>query len=70
MFGTYPFHEAAFVGGDVVRGLPRDRYAGDAAAWANAELRVALGRARVLVPTDWGIFGLTDVGHVFLAGET
>jgi hypothetical protein len=68
--GTYPFHEAAFVGGaTTVRGLREQRYIGDYAAWGNAELRLRFGRGRIVLPADIGIFGLADVGRVWLDGE-
>ena len=71
VWGGYPFFEAAFVGGAAtVRGLREDRYAGDASAYGNAELRVRLGRFFVLLPGDYGVFGLADVGRVFLEGES
>ena len=71
VFGTYPFFEAAFVGGaSTVRGLREQRYAGDAAVYGNAELRLALTRVLLFVPTDVGIFGLADAGRVFLEGES
>ena len=70
LWGTYPFHESAFIGGSgTVRGLRLQRYAGDASAWGNAELRLRLFRVNVLVPEDIGIFGLADAGRVFLEGE-
>jgi hypothetical protein len=70
LWGTYPFHEAAFVGGwNTVRGLPEQRYAGDAALYGNAELRLALARVFVLLPSELGIFGLADAGRVYLSGE-
>jgi hypothetical protein len=70
VWGTYPVQEAAFVGGpDTVRGLSIQRYAGDACAWGNAELRLRLARLRLLVPEDFGVFGLVDSGRVFLQGE-
>jgi hypothetical protein len=71
VFGAYPFFEAAFVGGaGTVRGLREQRYAGDAAVYGNAELRLALGRVSLLLPTDVGVFGLVDGGRVFLEGES
>ena len=71
VWGGYPFFEAAFVGGAAtVRGLREDRYAGDASAYGNAELRVRLGRFFALLPGDYGVFGLADVGRVFLEGES
>ena len=70
IWGTFPFHESAFIGGiGTVRGLRLQRYAGDASAWANAELRLRLFRVNLLVPGDVGIFGLADTGRVFLEGE-
>lgn len=71
VWGTYPFQEGAFLGGGTtLRGLYRDRLVGDASAYANAELRVHLTRVGVLLPGELGLFGLTDVGRVWLAGES
>jgi hypothetical protein len=70
VFGTYPFHEAAFLGGAAsLRGLRAQRYAGDASVYGSAELRFSLAKAFVLVPGELGIFGLADVGRVYLEGE-
>jgi hypothetical protein len=70
VWGLYPVNEAAFIGGpDTVRGLNVQRYAGDAAAWGNAELRLRLFGMNLLVPEELGIFGLTDGGRVWLKGE-
>lgn len=71
LWGAYPYFEAAFIGGPATARLGREnRYAGDAAAYGSAELRLALGRTFVLVPADFGIFGLADVGRVWRQGET
>jgi len=71
LWGPYPFHEAAFVGGaTTVRGFPEHRFAGDAALIGNAELRLALFRFSLLAPDEFGVFGLGDVGRVYLSGET
>jgi hypothetical protein len=70
LWGTFPFHESAFVGGiGTVRGLRLQRYAGNASAWGNAELRLRLFGINLLVPGDVGVFGLADTGRVFLEGE-
>jgi hypothetical protein len=71
LFGRYPFHEAATIGGSgSLRGLPRQRFAGDAAVYGNLELRLLLlRRDRSLVPR-FGVFGLADAGRVFLEGES
>lgn len=71
VWGTYPFHEAAYVGGAAtVRGFAEHRFAGDAAAWGNVELRFNLARFYLLVPGQLGLFGIGDVGRVFVAGQT
>ena len=57
-------------GASTVRGLREDRFAGDAALYGNAELRARLGRFLVVLPGDFGVFGLADVGRVFLDGES
>ena len=71
LFGQYPFHEAAFLGGwDTVRGLARNRYAGDASVYLNSELRARVARISALFEGDLGLFALLDTGRVFLDGES
>jgi hypothetical protein len=74
VFGLYPYHEAAFIGGSrrdpAVRGLRGQRYAGDASLFVNTELRFLLGRVSLPLPTNVGVFGLFDAGRVFLEGES
>jgi hypothetical protein len=71
VFGKYPFHEAAFIGGTAtVRGYPRERFAGDASMYGSAELRLTLGKTIILVPGEFGIFVLGDIGRIFLEGES
>lgn len=59
-WGRYPFHEAAYLGAEEVRGLRLQRYAGDASAFGTVELRARAGAV--------GAFALVDAGRVFLAG--
>jgi hemolysin activation/secretion protein len=71
LWGRYPYFEAAFIGGNSTVRLGRiNRYAGDASAYGSSELRLSLTRVRVILPATFGIFGLADVGRVFLAGES
>lgn len=77
VFGTYPFHEAAFIGGGTlsggdatVRGLRAQRYAGDASLYGNAELRFFLTKFFLVLPGEMGLFGLADGGRVYLEDET
>jgi hemolysin activation/secretion protein len=84
-WGTYPFFEAAFLGGtptrspldvtgvtsgNLLRGYDLDRFAGDAAVVANTDLNVELGRWSAFLPLRYGVFGLFDVGRVFVDGES
>ena len=36
----------------------------------NADLRIFLARTKLIVPTDFGVLGLADVGRVFEDGES
>jgi hypothetical protein len=38
--------------------------------YGNAELRLRFGRFFFVVPGELGVFGLADVGRVFLDGES
>jgi hypothetical protein len=70
VWGRYPWHEAAFIGGgDTVRGYPSNRWAGDAAVYANVEARLALGTASFLLPARWGLVALGDAGRVHVENE-
>jgi hypothetical protein len=71
LWGRYPFFDAAFIGGASTVRLGRlNRYAGDASAYGSAELRLALTRFELILPTQLGVFGLADAGRVFLEGES
>lgn len=71
IWGQYPYFESAFIGGASTVRLGRvNRYAGDASAYGSAELRVALAHLELVLPAQVGVFGLGDVGRVFLAGES
>ena len=71
IFGNYPFFASAFLGGaGNLRGFDEQRFAGDAMAYANSDLRLTLLRLRGTIPGDLGVFGLADVGRVWVDGET
>jgi hypothetical protein len=71
LWGPYPFFDAAFIGGgSTVRLGKVNRYAGDASAYGSTELRLSLARIELVLPADFGVFGLADVGRVFLEGES
>ena len=70
MWRSFPYFEAAYIGGSRnVRGYPSQRYAGDGSVYGNAELRIPLTRIYIFVPGTLGVFGLGDVGRVFVDGE-
>jgi outer membrane protein assembly factor BamA len=76
IFGEYPFHEAAFIGGggiahsgSTVRGFFAQRFAGDSSVYGNAELRLRLSKIYVFFPGEIGLFFLGDVGRVYFDGE-
>jgi len=70
VWGTAPFAAAAFVGGaSTVRGYSEQRFAGRAALYGNAELRVFVHRFKIMMPGDAGVLGTGDVGRVFQPGE-
>jgi hypothetical protein len=71
VWGAYPYFEAAFIGDPSTVRLGREnRYAGDAAAYGTAELRLSFGELQIVLPADVGVFGLADAGRVFLEGES
>ncbi|HEY8256047.1 MAG TPA: BamA/TamA family outer membrane protein [Gemmatimonadales bacterium] len=71
VWGTFPYQESAFIGGNSTVRLGREnRYAGDASVYAGAELRLFLTKFFLLLPGDFGVFGLGDVGRVYLEGES
>lgn len=71
VFGDYPFFASAFLGGNrTLRGYDEQRFAGNAMAYGNAELRLRLARFRKGIPGDLGLIGLGDVGRVWADGES
>jgi hypothetical protein len=70
IWGDAPYFMAASIGsGETIRGFSRHRFLGEAAAFANAELRFRLFDFSFLLPGTLGAFGLTDSGRVFVDGE-
>ncbi len=71
LFGSFPFHEAAFVGGRAsVRRLDRQRYAGDASLAGTTELQIPVARFPLILPLDLGIYGFADAGRVYVDGNS
>jgi len=77
VFGRYPFHEAASLGGgglfggaDTLRGYQANRFIGDASLYGNADLRLYVSPFFAALPGEWGLFAFADAGRVWLEGET
>ena len=71
VFGRFPWHQAAFVGGGAtVRGWDEQRFAGDASLWGGAELRLRVLSPRIVVPVAFGVFGFADAGRVWLDNDS
>jgi hemolysin activation/secretion protein len=69
-WGDFPYFEAAYLGAsESLRGYPRNRFAGDAAVFGNAELRLRLARTKIILPGEFGVFGLADAGRVWFEGD-
>jgi hypothetical protein len=78
LWGPYPWFESASISGDSggigsdgqVRGYNDGRFRGDSSLYANAELRLWLGkRQRAVLPLRWGLTGFGETGRVFYDGE-
>lgn len=71
VFGAYPWHESAFIGGaGTVRTLVLQRYAGDASLYGTAELRIPVARFALVLPVNVGLFGFADAGRVYVDGSS
>jgi hypothetical protein len=72
VWGEFPIHEAAFLGGTrSLRGYPTGRFAGDAMLFGNAELRVPVATVNLLLLRGvLGVHGLADAGRVYLTSES
>ena len=71
LFGEFPFHESAFLGGSgSLRLLKVQRYAGDALLGGTTELRFPLGRVPLILPLDLGVYGFADAGRVYVKGAS
>lgn len=70
VWGRAPFHAAASSGGaTTVRAYNERRFAGDAAVYGNAELRLLVTKFSLFLPGELGVLALGDMGRVYLRGE-
>ena len=71
LFGTYPWFDAAVIGGANDRGFHSHRFAGDASLYGNAELRTYFGPPvfTSVFPVRLGLVAFVDTGRVWLRTE-
>jgi hypothetical protein len=71
LFKTYPYFDAASIGGVTNRGFRSDRFIGDSSIFGNAEVRAYLTHPKYqsIFPVRFGIIGFADAGRVWLSGE-
>jgi hypothetical protein len=71
LWGTYPYFDAASIGGSTNRGFRSDRFAGNASLYGTVELRAYLTGAKFesVFPVRFGVVGFADAGRVWLSGE-
>ncbi|HZK77602.1 MAG TPA: BamA/TamA family outer membrane protein, partial [Gemmatimonadaceae bacterium] len=70
-FGDFPYFDAAFLGGtSTLRAEDRQRFAGDASMFGNAELRVPVAQFPLILPLDVGLIGFADAGRVYVNGDS
>jgi hypothetical protein len=70
LWGTFPFYDAAFLGGsESLRGWDEQRFSGRSSFFGNSELRLLLGKIRMVVPAEIGVLTFADVGKVVADGE-
>jgi len=67
-----PFYKYTSIGlRSGLRGYYRNRFTGDASAYLNTELRLALGSVQTsFLPFSYGIFGFYDQGRVYYRGDS
>ncbi|HUQ47145.1 MAG TPA: hypothetical protein VM053_02750 [Gemmatimonadaceae bacterium] len=71
LFGDFPYFDAAFIGGShSLRAEERQRFAGDASIYGNAELRIPVAQFPLIVPLDVGLIGFADAGRVYVDGDS
>lgn len=70
-WGDFPAWHAPAIGGRAsLRGFEFMRYAGEAAAFGGAEVRVPVGEVPLWVRGELGVFGLVDAARVWADGES
>jgi hypothetical protein len=70
IWGTYPYFEAAYLGGQGnALGYSWNRFAGDASVHGSAQIRWAFKKIRSWLPGELGFTAGLETGRVFVEGE-
>jgi hypothetical protein len=71
LFGTFPYFDAAAIGGGTDRGFVSHRFAGRGSLYGTTELRAFLTRSKYesVFPVRFGLLGFVDTGRVWQTGE-
>ncbi len=69
--GNIPFYKFPQLGQNQnLRGYVRNRFTGDAVAYLNTELRLAVGQVQSsVIPFSYGLLGFYDMGQAFVDGR-
>jgi hypothetical protein len=71
IWGAFPVHDAAFLGGpETIRGFTTDRFAGDASLYGSLEIRPRIAAFRFLFPNELGVVFFGDAGRVYVDGRS
>ena len=71
VWGDFPLHEAAFLGGRyTLRGYRWNRFAGDGLVYGAAELRTPITRVELFVRGTLGATAMVDAGRVWFDGAS
>jgi len=67
LFGDFPFHEAAFIGGrNAARSVGFQSFEGDASLYGSAEFRVRMAKFLFILPLQGGPLATADAARVFV----
>ena len=70
IWGEFPYHEAAFIGGErTLRYMSAQRYIGDAALYATTEFRLRVA-SLTWIPVAVGLTAVAEAGRVYVEGKS
>jgi hypothetical protein len=71
LYGTFPFYDAAAIGGEgTTRYFDQQRYVGDASIYITSELRIPVAEFTFVMPLRAGIVGVAEAARVYVGGQS